>query len=82
MVETELRKLLQMEFSGDGACRIRTRGLRLANPSDSPTPPDTNQQERHGRAEIAGSLERHPTPFDEVALAPRSHGWCLNGQLS
>jgi hypothetical protein len=29
-VETEPRKVLQIEFSGDGACGIRTRALRLA----------------------------------------------------
>jgi hypothetical protein len=27
-------------------------------------------------------VERHSTPFDGGPLAPRSHGWCLDGQLS
>jgi hypothetical protein len=35
-VETELREVLQMEFSGDGACGIRTRALRLAKPRTKP----------------------------------------------
>jgi hypothetical protein len=33
VVETEPRKVLQIDFSGDGACGIRTRGLRLAKPA-------------------------------------------------
>jgi len=45
--ETDPREVLQMGFSGDGACGIRTRGLRLANPSDSSTPTDTDRQNRH-----------------------------------
>ena len=47
VVETAPRKVLQMEFSGDGAYRDRTGDLRLANPPDSPTPPDTDRQNRH-----------------------------------
>jgi hypothetical protein len=34
-METERRKVLQMDFSGDGACGIRTRALRLAKLSSA-----------------------------------------------
>jgi hypothetical protein len=40
-------KSCKSHLSCDGACGIRTRGLRLANPPDSPTPPDTDLQNRH-----------------------------------
>jgi predicted RNase H-like HicB family nuclease len=37
----------QHRATNDGAYRDRTGDLRLANPTDNPTPPDTDQQNRH-----------------------------------
>jgi hypothetical protein len=39
--------LLQIEIFFDGASRDRTGDLRLANPPDNLTPPDTDQQNWH-----------------------------------
>jgi hypothetical protein len=41
------RKTCKPGTSWNGAYRDRTGDLRLANPSDYPTPPDTDEQNRH-----------------------------------
>jgi hypothetical protein len=47
-VESEAEETLaNEEVPEGGGYRDRTGDLRLANPSDSPTPPDADQQDRH-----------------------------------
>jgi hypothetical protein len=42
------QKTCKKVISVNGAYGIRTHGLRLAKPIDSPTPPDDDQQKPHG----------------------------------
>jgi Domain of unknown function (DUF4440) len=75
------RETGEVAYERDFAVRLTLVTLRLANPSDYPThltPADIAMAE----PKSLFSLEPRRTALNRGPLASRSHGWCLNGQLS